>query len=134
MGGPMGYIAGGGQVFGLQAERHLKICKERIEGVRRLTDALFDYLTFHERMSVATADEKPPDLYKPSLEDFNRAQENREAIQSQVQMLEEQIEKLEKSGNEELSAMMRAGGLFPLQMQLKSADEWLAQLQTAMES
>jgi hypothetical protein len=121
-----------------------EIAEKRIAVVKRLTDAAFEFLTFSDQLTIDTfgcaqpeyAPPKPPKGFY-TLESLVRVQEARQATQTQIDGINEAIEKINDSEHGEVSAplagLAQAILLPTLQAQLKSQDDYIKEIQDALE-
>ena len=116
-----------------RAHANLAICK-------RLTDALYDYLTEEARAHIEEVNHEKTqtvDTFTPSMEHLDQACKRRDYIQQQLDVMSEQADKLDKEMGTKAGGavgMLRASMIMPLEMQLKDAEEWVSNIQRQMEA
>lgn len=120
-----------------RAQANLVICK-------RLTDALYDYLTeAAQSMIEEITYEKTQavDTFTPSMENLDQACKRRDYIQQQLDATRDQADRLEQSlqdsGMNHMTGyvgMLRTTMIMPLEVQLKDAEEWVSNIQRQMEA
>jgi hypothetical protein len=115
-----------------------EIAEKRIAIIKRMTDALFEYLTFNEQLTIDTFDIEPPkpsaNMYGYTVESLMRAQSAREQTQSQIDKLENAIDALpEGTAGDLQESIMESMMLVPLRAQLEQQDSHIADIQKALE-
>lgn len=129
---PSAPVAMGPRYTAVQANDQMKeIANERIRLTRALCDAAFEYLSFSDQLALntSTPEFEPPPYY--TVEMLMKVQGEREQVQAQVDQLETAIGSAD--AHDAMASMMRAGVLLPLKMQLQHCDEYITEIQTALE-
>jgi len=117
-------------------DKYIELAERRIAIVKRLTDAAFEYLTFSDRLTIETANDKvEPPAYTPyTLETLVKAQKHREQIQAQIEQMEAALDNMPDSkGGDAMAQMMDAIALAPLKQQLEGYDEYITMIQKELE-
>lgn len=111
----------------------------RRDRIRKLTEALYDYLTIElDEMEDAAKAPPPPATFpaglhfpggRPDPEELIRASDAVQTTRDRVSRMRESLESMP----EQVRDMMVAGAIEPLEDLLKLQETWLSKLQEAME-
>ena len=108
----------------------IKCATRKVEVIRRLTDALFDFLAHDYQETLK--DEGKSQLFAaipPSLEDLDHAMRNVERLQAQIDALSAEIENIP----DQAQSIFRASMVFPVEQMLQSAKERVSEIQSQLE-
>lgn len=117
--------------------------RRELETYKRLADALYDWLAEPVLQDLEDTDTEEREymavssVFVPTIEHLHQACSRRDAIQQQLDAMNEQADNLEKQigGKADgMVGMLRASLIMPLEMQLKDAEEWVSNIQRQMES
>lgn len=117
--------------------RMKELAEQRVATARKLTDALFEWLSFSDRLTIDTFDIPVPSssstLYRNTYttEDLIGAVKRRDATQAQIDSIRESLN--DESVPEMQVRIIEATIVAPLQAQLDSQNEWISNMQREIE-
>ena len=108
-----------------------KILEDRLAVAKRLTDAVFDYLTFDVKLALDSQDIEPPPpyQYRYTLDDLNSACKSRDVLQHQIEQMETAIQAAPK----EVSDVLRAYLFPPIEAQIAACEHQISEIQRSIE-
>lgn len=112
--------------------REKEVAEREIEVTRKLTDALFEYLSFSPRTDIENLEsQSTPPKTCFTTESLIDAVKHRDATQSQLDQYEEIIQNTNMpKGIMEIATM---AFMAPLKAQLEQQNEWVSRIQKELE-
>jgi|SRR6185437_12608678 len=123
-------------VSGPSNEKYKELAERRIRIVKRMTTALFQYLTFSDQLTVDTFDDPveipsiPSSYY--TLDSLVSAQKYREQLQSQIDQMEAGVANLDDKMSP-IKTIMETMMIAPLRHQIEQCEESITRIQEELE-
>ena len=108
-------------------EQYKQLAERRIVVVKKMTDALFEYLTFDYQLAIDSFN----DPVKTKTETLISAIKQRDSLQTQLDQAQELADKMKlPEGLGDMAMFALTGGL---RQQLEAQNEWISQIQAELE-